>query len=57
MEEKGKSRKWKSVITYLGLYLLMISTVLLIAYGIIQRTLEQNVKNRAFDELKAKAQM
>lgn len=57
MKWKGRNRKRKSAITYFGLYLIMISTILLIAYGIIQLTLEQNVKNRAFDELKAKVQM
>lgn len=57
MKRKGRNRERKSAITYFGLYLIMISTILLIAYGIIQLTLEQNVKNRAFDELKAKVQM
>lgn len=57
MKRKGRNRKRKSAITYFGLYLIMISTILMIAYGIIQLTLEQNVKNRAFDELKAKVQM
>lgn len=42
---------------HFGLYLIMISTIFLIAYGIIHLTLEQNVKNRAFDELKAKVQI
>ena len=57
MKRKGRNRERKSAITYFGLYLIMISTILMIAYGIIQLTLEQNVKNRAFDELKAKVQM
>ena len=54
MKRKGRNRERKSAITYFGLYLIMISTILMIAYGIIQLTLEQNVKNKAFDELKAK---
>lgn len=57
MKRKGRNRERKSAITYFGLYLIMISTILMIAYGIIQLTLEQNVKNKAFDELKAKVQM
>lgn len=57
MKRKGRNRERKSAITYFGLYLIMISTILMIAYGIIQLTLEQNVKSKAFDELKAKVQM
>lgn len=57
MKNKEKNSKIKLIMIHLTLYLLMIGAVLLIAYEIIQLTLEQNVKNRAFDELTAKIQM
>lgn len=47
----------KPITIHLVVYLLTIGTVLLIAYEIMQLTLEENVKNRAFEELKAKVQM
>lgn len=57
MKLKGKYSKIKSTIIYLMWYLLIISTLLLIAYSIIQLTLEQNVKTRTFDELNSKVKM
>lgn len=57
MRNKEKEGKISSTVMHLVLYLLMIGIVLLIAYEIIQLTLEENVKNRAFEELKAKVQM
>ncbi|WP_461809891.1 histidine kinase [Faecalimonas sp.] len=57
MKNKGRNSRIKLAINHFGLYLLMISTILWIAYEIMQYTLEQNVKNRAFDELKAKVKM
>lgn len=57
MRNKGRNSESKSAVRNFILYLLMIGAVLLIAYEIIQLTLEENVKNRAFEELKAKVEM
>lgn len=57
MKDTKKKSKIKSTIIHFSLCLLMISTVLWILYEIMQLTLEQNMKNRTFDELKAKVKM
>lgn len=42
---------------YFIVYLAMLSVILWVAYVIIQLTLDQNLKNRTFDELHAKVRM
>ena len=57
MSKSKKQNKLLSSVIFFSLYLVVISIVLWISYIIIQSTLRENVKNRAFDELHAKVSM
>lgn len=57
MSKSKKQNKLLSSVIFFSLYLVVISIVLWISYIIIQSTLRENDKNRAFDELHAKVSM
>lgn len=57
MKGKERNSKIKSAMFHFSLYLIIISAAFWISYAIMELTLERNVRNRTFDELKAKVKM